>query len=60
MAVTESEEDPRQTRLITTREPKSKSQKSIGAMATQDAVLVVLAAWIGLFLLHYSLRHHII
>lgn len=60
MAVEKSEDDPRQTRLITQREPKAKTQKSIGGMAVQDAVMVVLAAWVLLFALHYSLRHHIV
>jgi len=60
MAVKESDDDPRQTRLITTREPKAKREKSVGAYATQDAVVVVALAWLGLFALHYSLRHHII
>lgn len=59
MAVTESEADPRQVRLTTKREPKSKNA-SIGDMATRDAIIVVALAWAALFLLHYSLRHHIL
>jgi len=48
--------------IVTTREPvgpKSAGSKgSVGDTALMDAVAIVLVAWVLLFLLTYSLRHH--
>lgn len=48
--------------IVTTREPvgpKTASSKgSIGDMALRDALIIVVAAWIILVLLTFSLRRH--
>lgn len=56
-------EDDRQGKTITTtREPvgpkNAGSKGSVGDMAVMDAICIVVAAWIVLFFLAYSLRHH--
>jgi hypothetical protein len=56
-------EDDRQGRAITTtREPvgpkNAGSKGSVGDVAVMDAIALVVAAWLVLFLLAYSLRHH--
>jgi len=43
------------------RDPKSKSKTgkgSIGDTALRDALMIVVAAWLILLFLAYSLRHH--
>lgn len=48
--------------IVTTREPvgpkNAGSKGSVGDTALMDAVAIVLAAWVLLFLLSFSLRHH--
>lgn len=56
-------EDSRVTRdLVTSREPvgpkNAGSKGSTGDVALMDAVAIVLAAWVILFLLGFSLRSH--
>ncbi len=56
-------EEPRVGRpIVTTREPvgprNAGSKGSPGDVALMDAVYIVLAAWILLFLLGFSLRSH--
>lgn len=49
-------------RLTLTREPKGPvragDQGSVGDRALMDAVYIILACWLLLFLLSYSLRGH--
>lgn len=43
------------------RDPKSRQtmeKGTIGAYAFQDALMIVIIAWVLLLLLYYSLRHH--
>jgi hypothetical protein len=56
-------EDARQGRPISmTREPvgpkNAASKGSVGDVALMDAIAIVIAAWVILFLLAGSLRHH--
>lgn len=56
-------EDERQGRAITvTREPagpkNAGSKGSLGDVALMDAIAIVVAAWVVLFLLAFSLRRH--
>lgn len=56
-------EDERMGRpIVTTREPvgpkNAGSKGSVGDTALMDAVAIVLAAWVLLFLLSFSLRKH--
>lgn len=56
-------EDARTSRPIQmTREPvgpkTSGSKGSVGDTALMDAIAIVIGAWILLFLLAFSLRHH--
>ena len=56
-------EDDRQGRSIqTTREPvgpkNAGSKGSVGDVAVMDAIALVIVAWLVLFALAYSLRHH--
>ncbi len=56
-------EDDRMGKGITTsREPvgpkNAGSKGSVGDVAVMDAIALVIAAWLILFLLAYSLRHH--
>lgn len=48
--------------ILTTREPvgpkNAGSKGSVGDTALMDAVAIVLGAWVLLFLLTFSLRHH--
>lgn len=47
--------------LATSREPKlavSKDGNSLGEAALRDALIVIGACWVGLFLLVLSLRSH--
>lgn len=48
--------------ITTTREPvgpkNAASKGSIGDQALMDALIIVIAAWVVLFLLTFSLRHH--
>lgn len=48
--------------LVTTREPvgpkTSGSKGSVGDVALMDAIAIVIGAWVLLFLLAFSLRHH--
>jgi hypothetical protein len=58
-------EDDRQGRLINmTREPvgpkNAGSKGSPGDVALMDAIAIVVAAWVVLFLLAFSLRRHTI
>jgi len=40
------------------RDPKARTDKSTGDKGATDAMLLVVAAWLVLFGLAYSLRHH--
>jgi hypothetical protein len=56
-------EDSRQGRpIVTTREPvgpkNAASKGSIGDQALMDALMIVGLAWVVLFMLTFSLRHH--
>jgi hypothetical protein len=56
-------EEPFVTRpLVTSREPvgpkNAASKGSVGDVALMDAVAIVVAAWVLLFLLGFSLRSH--
>jgi hypothetical protein len=56
-------EDDRQGRtIVTTREPvgpkNAASKGSVGDVALMDALAIVIAAWVVLFLLAFSLRRH--
>ena len=56
-------EDPRQGNpIVTSREPvgpkNAASRGSTGDKALMDAVMIVIAAWVLLFLLGFSLRAH--
>jgi hypothetical protein len=56
-------EEERQGRAITvTREPvgpkNAGSKGSLGDVALMDAIAIVVAAWVVLFLLAFSLRRH--
>ena len=56
-------EDSRQGRsIVTSREPvgpkNAASKGSVGDVALMDAVAIVVAAWVVLFLLGFSLRSH--
>lgn len=57
-----SEDDRVGRPIVTTREPvgpkNAGSKGSVGDTALMDAVGIVLAAWVILFLLSFSLRHH--
>ena len=48
--------------LVTSREPKgpknAKSKGSVGDVALMDSLIIIGAAWLILFLLYGSLRHH--
>lgn len=45
--------------LVTTVEPKKeRSQTPVGSDAFNKAVIIVVAAWVLLFALSWSLRHH--
>lgn len=48
--------------IKTTREPvgpkNATSKGSVGDQALMDALMIVIAAWVVLFILTFSLRHH--
>lgn len=48
--------------LVVSREPvgpkTAGSKGSVGDVALMDAIAIVIAAWLILFLLAFSLRHH--
>lgn len=45
--------------LVTTVEPKKETSKNpVGTDAFDKAVIIVIAAWVLLFVFSYSLRHH--
>lgn len=48
--------------LVTSREPKApksaKGKGSVGDVALMDSLIIIGAAWLVVFLLYGSLRHH--
>ena len=47
--------------LVTSREPTVQNKgtaKSVGEQAFNDAVIIIIAAWLVLFFLAFSLRRH--
>jgi len=57
-----TEENGTSRPIVTTREPvapkSSGSKGTVGDRAVMDAVMLVGACWVALFLLSYSLRNH--